>query len=82
MSGVGTSSASLTVRRTVESGALVLQVDPPVTPTFQTATILHGRLPTVHYVLVPQTAETRGHGNHTWVRFWKQWVVDLLRRTE
>ena len=43
---------------------------------------LDGRMPTVHYVLIPQSAETRGHGTHTWARFWKHWVVELLRRTE
>jgi homoserine O-acetyltransferase len=48
----------------------------------EAVTILHDRLPTVHYVLVPQSPETRGHGTHTWARFWKQWVVELLRRTE
>jgi homoserine O-acetyltransferase len=40
------------------------------------------RLPTARYVLVPATAETRGHGTHTWARFWNGELVDLLRRTE
>jgi homoserine O-acetyltransferase len=48
----------------------------------EAVTILHDRLPTVHFVLVPQSPETRGHGTHTWASFWKQWVVELLRRTE
>jgi homoserine O-acetyltransferase len=40
------------------------------------------RLATVRYVLVPASAETRGHGTHTWARFWNGELVDLLRRTE
>jgi homoserine O-acetyltransferase len=40
------------------------------------------RLPTARYVLVPASAETRGHGTHTWARFWNGELVDLLRRTE
>ena len=39
-------------------------------------------MPTVRYVLIPASAETRGHGTHTWARFWKQELVDLLARTE
>jgi homoserine O-acetyltransferase len=40
------------------------------------------RMPSVRYVLIPRSAETRGHGTHTWARFWKDELVDLLRRTE
>jgi homoserine O-acetyltransferase len=40
------------------------------------------RMPSVRYVLIPRSAETRGHGTHTWARFWKNELVDLLRRTE
>lgn len=40
------------------------------------------RLPLAKYVLVKATDETRGHGTHTWARFWKDELVDLLRRTE
>jgi homoserine O-acetyltransferase len=40
------------------------------------------RMPTARYVLVPASAETRGHGTHTWARFWKDELADLLRRTE
>ncbi len=39
-------------------------------------------MPTVRYVLIPASAETRGHGTHSWARFWKQELVDLLARTE
>ncbi|MBV9881391.1 MAG: alpha/beta fold hydrolase [Sphingomonadaceae bacterium] len=40
------------------------------------------RMPSVRFVLIPASAETRGHGTHTWARFWKAELVDLLRRTE
>jgi homoserine O-acetyltransferase len=40
------------------------------------------RMPTVRFVLIPASPETRGHGTHTWARFWKAELVDLLRRTE
>jgi homoserine O-acetyltransferase len=40
------------------------------------------RLPSAHYILIPATAETRGHGTHTWARFWRQELIDLLARTE
>jgi homoserine O-acetyltransferase len=40
------------------------------------------RMPTARFVLIPASAETRGHGTHTWARFWKVELVDLLHRTE
>ena len=40
------------------------------------------RMPTARYILVPASADTHGHGTHTWARFWKDQLVDLLRRTE
>jgi homoserine O-acetyltransferase len=40
------------------------------------------RMPSVRYTLIPASAETRGHGTHTWARFWKDELLDLLRRTE
>lgn len=40
------------------------------------------RLPNAKFVLIPQTAETKGHGTHTWARFWKGELVELLRRSE
>jgi homoserine O-acetyltransferase len=39
------------------------------------------RMPTARFILLPATAETRGHGTHTWARFWKDELVDLLART-
>lgn len=40
------------------------------------------RLPHGRYVLIKATQETRGHGTHTWAKFWKQELIDLLNRTE
>jgi homoserine O-acetyltransferase len=40
------------------------------------------RMATARFVLIPASPETRGHGTHTWARFWKGELVDLLRRTE
>ena len=40
------------------------------------------RMPSARYILIPASAETRGHGTHTWARFWRQELIDLLARTE
>jgi len=40
------------------------------------------RMPSVRFVLIPASPETHGHGTHTWARFWKNELVDLLRRTD
>lgn len=40
------------------------------------------RMPSARYILIPASAETRGHGTHTWARFWRQELVDLLARTD
>ena len=40
------------------------------------------RMPNARFRLIPESAETRGHGTHTWARFWMQDLRDLLARTE
>lgn len=40
------------------------------------------RLKTARYVLIPATSDTRGHGTHTWAKFWRQELIDLLARTD
>lgn len=40
------------------------------------------RLPQTRYILIKATDETRGHSTHTWAKFWKNDLVDLLKRTE
>jgi homoserine O-acetyltransferase/O-succinyltransferase len=40
------------------------------------------RLKNGKFVLIQATPETRGHGTHTWARFWKKDLVELLTRSE
>jgi homoserine O-acetyltransferase len=40
------------------------------------------RMKTGRYILVRSTADTRGHGTHTWAKFWRQELIDLLARSE
>jgi homoserine O-acetyltransferase len=40
------------------------------------------RMKTARYVLIRATSDTRGHGTHTWAKFWRQELIDLLARTE
>jgi homoserine O-acetyltransferase len=40
------------------------------------------RMKTVRYILVRATSDTRGHSTHSWAKFWRQELIDLLARTE
>ena len=40
------------------------------------------RMPTARFRLIPETAQTRGHGTHTWAKFWKADLIALLARSE
>jgi homoserine O-acetyltransferase/O-succinyltransferase len=40
------------------------------------------RMKTARYVLIRATSDTRGHSTHTWAKFWRQELIDLLARTE
>lgn len=40
------------------------------------------RLKTGRYILIRATSDTRGHGTHTWAKFWRQELLDLLARTD
>ena len=51
-------------------------------PGYGIAEAAAARMPGVRYILIPASADTRGHGTHTWARFWKDELVDLLARTE
>ena len=33
------------------------------------------------FVLIPASAETHGHGTHTWAALWKPYLVELLKRS-
>jgi homoserine O-acetyltransferase len=39
-------------------------------------------MPNARFRLVPETPETRGHGTHTWAKFWKGDLSALLARSE
>ena len=39
------------------------------------------RMATARFKLIPETAETHGHGTHTWAKFWKQDLSELLERS-
>jgi homoserine O-acetyltransferase len=39
------------------------------------------RMPTARFRLIPETPETRGHGTHTWAKFWKADLISLLTRS-
>lgn len=51
-------------------------------PGYGIAEAAAARMPSVRYILIPASAETRGHGTHTWARFWKDDLTALLARTE
>ncbi|WP_375272670.1 alpha/beta fold hydrolase [Sphingomonas sp.] len=40
------------------------------------------RMKDATFRLIPETPETRGHGTHTWARFWEGDLAALLKRTE
>lgn len=40
------------------------------------------RMPSARFRMIPETAETRGHGSHTWAKFWKADLIALLARSE
>lgn len=40
------------------------------------------RLPKGKFILITQTSETKGHGTHTWAKFWKADLVELIARSE
>jgi homoserine O-acetyltransferase len=40
------------------------------------------RMPTVRFRQIAETPDTRGHGTHTWAKFWKADLIELLERSE
>ena len=40
------------------------------------------RMLMARFRLIPETAETHGHGTHTWAKFWKQDLSALLARSQ
>ena len=39
------------------------------------------RMPNAKFRMIAETDDTRGHGTHTWAKFWKDDLVQLLERT-
>ena len=40
------------------------------------------RMPKARFILLPITDATRGHGTHTQAAIWKDYLVELLQRSE
>ena len=40
------------------------------------------RMRNAKFRLIPESADTRGHGTHTWAKFWKADLIELLARSE
>ena len=40
------------------------------------------KMPNARFVLIPETADGHGHSTHSWAKFWKSELVDLLKRSE
>ena len=39
------------------------------------------RMKNARFRLIPESSETRGHGTHTWAKFWKADLIELLERS-
>jgi len=40
------------------------------------------RMKNAQFRLIPESADTHGHGTHTWAKFWKADLIALLKRSE
>jgi homoserine O-acetyltransferase len=40
------------------------------------------RMKNARFRLLPESSETHGHGTHTWAKFWKSELIELLARSE
>jgi homoserine O-acetyltransferase len=40
------------------------------------------RIPRGRFVLIPASAETHGHGTHTWAVFWQDHLAELLASSQ
>lgn len=54
-------------------------INPPELGIFQDEA---GKVPSAKVVLMPITPETRGHGSHTIPNLWKEYLAELLQRSE
>ena len=51
-------------------------------PTWGLPSATRQSSPPGKFVLIPETAETRGHSTHTWAIFWQDELRALLARSE
>ncbi|MFN3450778.1 MAG: alpha/beta fold hydrolase [Sphingorhabdus sp.] len=47
-------------------------------PNYGITEIAMKRMPTTTFILIPASTETKGHGTHTWAKFWKEELAKLL----
>ena len=47
-------------------------------PELGLAETLAARMPRARFVLIPATTDSKGHGTHTWAKFWKGELAKLL----
>ena len=47
-------------------------------PGLHLAEVAAKRMPRARFILIPESAETKGHGTHTWAKFWKGDLAKLL----
>lgn len=50
-------------------------------PNLGIAEPMAAKMPAAKFILIPETAQSRGHSTHTWAVFWKQDLADLLARS-
>ena len=51
-------------------------------PGLRIAEAMVGRMPKAKFRLIPESADTHGHGTHTWAKFWKADLVAVLKASE
>ncbi len=47
-------------------------------PNYGITELAINRMPTTKFILIPASIETKGHGTHTWAKFWKDDLAKLL----
>ena len=47
-------------------------------PELALAEPLAAKMPRARFILIPASPETKGHGTHTWAKFWKADLAKLL----
>lgn len=79
--------------RTYNPAPLLSRITVPVTwinsaddfinpPNLKIAEAEAVKMPNAKFILIPETAETRGHSTHTWAVLWKDELAALLKRSE